>query len=112
MTKYRGPLAKPLPPEKPRKRIRPMSAKRQKESRIYNEMVKAFLKAHPICFVCLDLKVAKPQPSTQNHHIKGRFGSNYLDMATWMAVCAPHHDEIGRRKAWAMERGYLKSFIA
>lgn len=105
--KYRGPLAKPLPPKKQRKRIRRMSKKRQKSSRIYNEMAKAFLIANPKCQVKLCFR-----RSTQVHHTRGRHGTNYLDMTTWLATCNSCHDDIHRHPAWAKKQGYLHSFHA
>lgn len=95
------------PIKKSRKRIPSMSKKRQKTSRIYREMAKAFLIANGICQVTLCTKKA-----TQVHHTRGRRGSNYLDMTTWMAVCPGCHESIHQYPQWAKEAGYLKSFHA
>lgn len=90
-----------------RKPVSKESAKRRRERPIYNRMVKAFLVANPYC-QC----VGCARPATQNHHRAGRNGSNYLDMATWMAVCAECHMEIHAFPAWAKKMGYLLSFHA
>ena len=80
--------------------LRPMSKKRQKESRIYSEKRKALLEAKPICEICCSRK------STDCHHKRGRSGSLYLDETHFMALCRPCHDFLGRNPSLAFEMGY------
>lgn len=85
-----------------RTRIRPMSEKRQKESRQYSKQRTAFLAARPACERC------NKRPSRDVHHKAGRSGSNYLDEATWAALCRHCHTAIHERPGQARAEGWLK----
>jgi hypothetical protein len=106
--------------------LRRISKKRAKESRIYTQKRKVFLKAHPWCQVALQeagnpfVVWSDPCPeghflhgnvkigrSTEIHHKAGRTGTNYLDESTWLAVCRQSHERIHNNPSWARERGYL-----
>lgn len=89
-----GPLKRKTP-------LRPMSKKRQKESREYSKKRLWFLTEFPLCEACMTAK------STDVHHIAGR-GINYLNEDTWLATCRKCHDKIHREPIWAREKGYLK----
>ena len=86
--------------EKPRKRIKPVSKKRQKENKEYTRLRKEFLLENPRCAVA-----GCTQPSTEVHHKARRF-SFYLRVDTWLAVCNSHHHEIEENGLWAKENGY------
>lgn len=82
--------------------LRKMSAKRQRESRIYAVKRKAFLEATPMCQLCT---LAESQDV---HHLEGRLGGNYLNEATWLPVCRHCHDWIHTHPIQAREQGLLK----
>ena len=44
--------------------------------------------------------------ATEVHHKAGR-GKNLNNVATWMAVCRPHHEKIHRNPSWARAHNYL-----
>lgn len=95
---------------RPWKRVNPVSVRRQAEAAAYCRQKKKFLAARPACEVCVALDAKPRQRSNQVHHRRGRKGSNYLNEATWMAVCPGCHDRIHREPAWAKEHGFLGSF--
>jgi hypothetical protein len=108
---YRAKYPNGEPPKK-RKRVRAESTKRRRDRVEYNRLAAGFLTHRPVCEVCARERIVTRRQSTQVHHTCGRKGTNYLDQKTWMAVCAECHDTIHRNPKWAMDRGYLRSFIA
>jgi hypothetical protein len=98
------------PPKKFRRPINPISVKRRADKREYDRRRKKFLADYPLCRCCVVLAAAKIQPATQIHHCRGRRGSNYLDVKTWIGTCPAHHDQIHRDPKWAREHGFLGSF--
>ena len=88
------------PQVKPRKRIRPVSKRRQKDNKEYTRLRKEFLAHYSICEVTTCLKKA-----TQVHH-KARRGKFYLRADTWLPVCAEHHQQIEENGEWAKANGY------
>lgn len=88
-------------PLKRKTRLKPMSAKRMKESKEYSAKRLQFLEDLPLCEVCQRAK------STDVHHVEKR-GKNYLRVDTWLATCRPCHDKIHREPDWARQHGYLK----
>jgi hypothetical protein len=98
---------------RPWKKVKPESVRRQTERQEYNRRGKKFLAANPHCGVCVkERNPLPPRAATQVHHRRGRKGSNYLNEATWLAICQQCHDRVHREPAWAKENGYLGSFIA
>lgn len=98
------PDPKPVKREKPKKpsRIRPMSKKREAESKVYSTLRDVFLK---------DKKCPiTGEPATDVHHTysgKDR-AAHYLDVKTWIAVSRNGHDWIHANPAQARKLGYLK----
>jgi hypothetical protein len=86
---------KPRKPLKRGGRVKPVSAKRQREGRIYSERRKVFLAANPVCMLGGPLYSAGHDPhcevhSCEVHHVRRR-GKFYLDETTWAATCASCH---------------------
>ena len=71
-----------------------MSKRRQREAKEYSKLRKEFLAQRPICeahhIVTGETKVFAA--STDVHHMKGRYGGNYLNRDSWLAVCRKCHD--------------------
>jgi len=86
---------------KPRKRIKAVSSKRQREGAEYTRLRTEFLKAHPVCQIpgCTSRYL-------EIHH-KARRGKFFLRTDTWMAVCGKHHQWIEDHPAWSKTHGYL-----
>jgi hypothetical protein len=84
-----------------RTRIRPMSAKRQREAKEYSKLRTAYLATHPTCERCQRLK------SRDIHHKAGRLAGNYLNPATWAALCRPCHDHIHAHPSQARASGWM-----
>ncbi len=84
---------KPAGP-KPKKRVRPVSKKRQRDGKTYSLLRAAYLQAHPACQAWRHIVTAHPEvvgpvacPRSQEiHHKAGRYGGNYLNTDTWLAV--------------------------
>jgi hypothetical protein len=86
---------------------------------------KAFLGLRPLCEVWRQLSQslsddaialckevfganwATPAYSCDVHHVKGRTGTNYLDMHTWMAVSRKGHMWIHNHPKKSREMGWL-----
>ncbi len=108
-------------------KLRPVSAKRAKESRIYTAKRKAFLAEHRYCQWFIEQSITREvdvivtgisdigghrvvvPPSVEIHHRNGRSGTNYLDQKTWMAVSRIGHDWIHQHPKEARARGWLRS---
>lgn len=110
-------------PTMKRTKLKSRSKKRVKEDAEYERLKRKFLREHPHCKVCSDLKVDKVVftqtiggntitrnfqllPSTDVHHMARR-GKHYLNVTTWLAVCRDHHDLIEAHGDWARAHGYL-----
>ena len=111
-----------------RKRLPKVSARRKREGAIYAKLRREFLAAHPYCQAFIALMgldeaallqwggwfrdvygLADRVPaSTDVHHKAGRYGGNYLNPATWLAVSRESHRRIHENPAWAKERGFLQ----
>lgn len=102
--------------------LRPMSAKRQREARIYAKKRKEFLAAYPTCWVWIRLgndgewalmykiwgsRCTSAQPSDEVHHTAGRVGANYLNESLWMPVSFEAHRFIHENPKTAREKGWL-----
>lgn len=90
--------------------LRPMSKRRQREAKEYSNLRKEFLEKRPICeahhIVTGEAKVFAA--STDVHHMKGRYGGNYLNRDSWLAVCRQCHTFIHEHPKWAREKGLLQ----
>lgn len=92
---------------KPRKAIHKKSPKRTAEEKEYGKLRKEFLETKMLC----EVKGCK-QRSTEVHHKKGRVGGYYLDVSTWLAVCAAHHAYIETHPIWAKENVYSENRLS
>jgi hypothetical protein len=92
-----------LPSSKSRKAIPRQSDKRKVLDKEYSKLRKEFLEAHPLCLV-----ESCKEPATEVHH-KGRRGSLYLRVDTWLPCCSLHHSHIERNGKWAVLHGYSLS---
>lgn len=81
-----------------------MSKKRVQESKEYTILRIKFLteKNNLICHAGLENCTKK---STDVHHKKGRIGTNYLDVETWLPVCRTCHTWIEEHPIEAKEKG-------
>ncbi len=92
----------PIKRKKPMKRV---SAKRQKEGRIYSAKRNKFLVENPLCEFQTD--GWKCRSWAEDVHHKQKRGKFYLDESTWMSVCRFHHDIIHHFPEFARKLGYL-----
>ena len=83
-------------------RLRRVSKKREGESKIYLAKRRRFLSANPVCEKC------KHEKSRDVHHVCGRYGGNYLNEMTWLALCRTCHRWIHDHPKEARERGWLR----
>lgn len=90
----------PLKANKPMRRV---SERRKKENKLYTQVRKEYLLAHPRCQCCT---IA---PASEIHHRRGRWKSRLTDTAWFLAVCRPCHDRIHHNPEWAYEKGLLVS---
>lgn len=98
-------------------KLRPMSKKRQRESRTYSLLRAAFLEAKPKCEACAPITgyacVAgngsnlMANRSRDVHHVKGRLGGNLNNPDTWLAVCRTCHNWIHNHPRDARALGLL-----
>ena len=117
---------------KQKKRIRPMSKKREREQVIYLKKRKAFLREHPYCQVWLmkeelygegalseeyaienggqfkinSMPSSCPR-STDVHHSRGRIGKSFLDESTWVACSRQEHTWLHSHPKEARKLGLL-----
>jgi hypothetical protein len=87
--------------------LKRVSNRRRAEMAIYSKERSFFLQLHPLCDACRVIDPTKQRASCDIHHKKGRTGPNYLDQATWMAVCRPCHDFIHSHPSVARKTGLL-----
>lgn len=78
---------------KPRKRVRRVSPKHQRELAIYNRMLPGWKKRHPVCEVCprfheAGIMVKCKIITTHPHHIRGRIGKLLYDESNMLASCS------------------------
>ena len=97
------------PAKKPKKRIPPMSKKRERENKEYLRLRKEFLGAHPYCEACQIVwsKWLPVHPATDVHHMEGR-GVNFLRVEMWLPVCRKCHRWIHDNPSEARRLGLLK----
>lgn len=103
-------------------KLRPMSAKRQREARIYAKKRKEFLAENTVCWVWARLMFDhefevmreiwgdgfdRAKPSSEVHHVSGRVGANYLDETKWMACSLEGHRFLHNNPKIAREKGWL-----
>ena len=108
--KYRGPLAKPLPPPKKKQwRANPVSTK-QRELLLEEQRLKKEFLAKPEnrwCPVAIAL-IGRARRTTDHHHMRGKgFPALRLDTRFWRAVSRWGHDWIDRNREEARKRGWL-----
>jgi hypothetical protein len=106
-----------------RTKLRPMSPKRQKESREYARLRKLFLAERPHCELFLSLEDKEDAescalvvkiwgrrhtvPRASEVHHKEKRGKNYLNVSTWAALSPEGHRYVEDHKTWARETGWL-----
>ncbi len=88
-------------------KLRKQSPRRAREARVYDRTRKQFLEQHRFCAGPAKLWEICTALSTDVHHKAGRLGSNYLDTATWLAVCRPCHNRIETHKREARALGLI-----
>ncbi len=49
---------------------------------------------------------------TDVHHMKGKVGDLYFEIAFFLWVCRQHHDQINNNNDWAFKEGYSLSRLA
>lgn len=99
------PVPKPeKTPKKVKKRINPVSKKRQSENEKYKVLGPEFL-AQPENQIC---PITGHQTTQVHHKYSGKDrGPHFLDTETWLAVSAEGHDWIHKNSGEAREKGYL-----
>lgn len=93
-----------LKPKKSWKKLNPISKKRQKDQKIYKDLMEDYMKQHPYCERCL--KNGKFVRSTENHHKKGR-GIYYLVVEYFCALCSPCHVLMKTQAKQMMREGWI-----
>lgn len=88
-------------PQKARKPLKRVSAKRAVENREYSKRRLIFLEKHPQCAVYPHL------PATQVHHMNSRVGRKLNDETYWLPVSQAGHDEIHQNTNRARALGFL-----
>jgi hypothetical protein len=81
--------------------MRRVSKTRQKENKLYTQVRKEYILAHPKCQVC------EVHPSTDIHHRRGRWKSRLTDATFFLAVCRACHDKIHHNPEWAYATGLM-----
>lgn len=87
-----------------RKRIKPISDKRQQQIDEYNVLRVEYVKTHRVC-EAIDCK----KPAGEIHHMRGRSGKQLLVVDDFMAVCRECHRYIEEHPDWAKAKGYSRS---
>ena len=87
---------------KPRKPLRKVSKRRQKDNAVYARKKKAFLDEHQWCAVCLRFVWDR-----EVHHWAGRVSKLLLEERLWLAVCPHCHEWIHNNPSQARRRGFL-----
>lgn len=54
----------------------------------------AYLKEHPLCVMCQDMKPARVTAANVVDHVTPHQGNQELfwDVSNWQSLCAPHHN--------------------
>ena len=95
-----------------RKRIRPVSKRREKLNREYRKLRDEFLRNRH-CECCPVARPGEPPAMAVDvHHTRGRIGKNLLDVTTWKAVCRKCHNLIHDYPYWARCNGMMLSRLA
>ena len=84
---------------KPR-RIKPLSKKRAKENKTYNELRNVYLNENPLCECCGNL-------ATEIHHKAGRVGDLLTNTDYFMSICRPCHRMVHDDHNFATENKYI-----
>jgi len=84
-------------------KLRPVSARRAAQLKVYRSLKKFVLKARPYC----EMGDCPLRRATQIHHMKGREGARLNDTRYWLAVCAQCHDWIHAHPKEARRIGVL-----
>ncbi len=97
-------------PLKRRVALRRVSKRRQREGKEYMKLREEFLRLRPVCEAHSVITGEKMvfAASTEIHHKKGRYGGNYLDKSTWLAICHTCHRWIHDHPKQATELGLLR----
>lgn len=89
-------------------KMRQISTKRRVQLTIYLRQRMLFLRAHPVCQVSRHIPGLNPRARSRDiHHTAGRYGGNYLNEKTWLAVCREAHDWIHANPKAARAKGWL-----
>lgn len=93
---------------KRRKPIRRVSKAKARKDSVYRLLRVNFLR-QPENRFCIVMKTLQNQfiSTDQVHHMLSRYGKNYLDTSTWLAVSAEGHRWIESHLKEARERGWL-----
>lgn len=91
---------------KVRKPVRKVSKKRVKENKKYSTLRKQFLEDHPVCEARLE---GCTGVADQVHHKAGRVVDKFLDVSTWLPVCANCHHWIELHPEESKELNLSKS---
>lgn len=84
-----------------RTRLSPISDRRRAEAKEYAAKRADYLRQHPTCEKC------DRRASRDIHHKAGRYGGNYLNVATWAALCRQCHDAMHRHPSRSRAEGWL-----
>ena len=88
--------------------MKQISDRRRAQLAVYSVQRRAFLKAHPVCQVARYIPGLNPKARSRDiHHTAGRYGGNYLNESTWLAVCRKAHDWIHSHPKEARAKGWL-----
>jgi hypothetical protein len=82
-------------------RLKPMSAKRARASRVYAKKRREFMARFRWCQMCENVR-----PSDV-HHSAGRIGALLNDETKWFALCRGCHDRIHANPKEARTKGWL-----
>ena len=91
--------------QKPRKRVNPMSKKRQAQSREYVRKAAEFKRRNQSCKAGIASNCSHKTKDV--HHQRGRVGSLLLDQRYWIPVCRECHDWIGANPQQARAAGLI-----
>jgi hypothetical protein len=84
--------------------LRKVSARRQKEQKVYTDRRNTFMAENPTCMARLEGCEAM---ATECHHSRGRAGKNYTDTSTFKALCGNCHHLVHAFPNKARELGLL-----
>lgn len=93
----------------PRKKINPVSPKREELNKEYFKLVEQFKKDNPECKAKVNEYCTKE--TDDPHHMRGR-GNYLLDVGTWLPVCRSCHSYLEAHPKEAKEKGLSESRLA